>query len=103
MATFAVTLDACVLVPAALRDTLLYTAAAGLYQPHWSEMILSEVERTLVREGMATESQAASLLDKMRFHFPEAGVSGYEELIPAMGNHPKDRLCWLQQLPQDRR
>jgi hypothetical protein len=40
---------------------------------------------------MATDLQAATLLTKMRFHFPEADVFGYEELIPAMGNHPKDR------------
>jgi predicted nucleic acid-binding protein len=91
MASFTATLDACVLVPAALRDTLLRTGAAGLYRPRWSDMILDEVERVLVREGMTTDVQARVLRDTMQAHFPEASVSGHDGLIPAMTNDPKDR------------
>lgn len=43
-----VVIDACVLVQAPVRDTLLRAAALGLYRPLWSEETLAEVERTLV-------------------------------------------------------
>lgn len=44
---FVVVLDACVLVPHPLVDTLLRAADAGLDEPRWSADILVEVERTL--------------------------------------------------------
>lgn len=43
MARFSVLLEACVLVPIALTDTLLRTAEAGLYRPMWSSTILDEM------------------------------------------------------------
>ena len=43
-------LDACVLYPLPLRDTLLSVAEAGLYEARWSERILDEVERNLVAD-----------------------------------------------------
>lgn len=84
-------LDACVLYPAALRDTLLRTVEAGLYQLRWSEEILAEVRRNLVATGRQTESQAEALVTEMRRAFPAAFVEGYQGLIDSMHNHPKDR------------
>jgi hypothetical protein len=46
-----VLLDACVLFPMYLRDTLLSTAEAGLYVPYWSQKILDEAMGNLVRRG----------------------------------------------------
>jgi hypothetical protein len=43
-----VVLDACVLIPYYLRDTLLTTAEAGLYMPYWSQKILDETTRNIV-------------------------------------------------------
>jgi len=40
-------LDACVLVPIALTDTLLRLAEADTYRPLWSDDVLGEVERNL--------------------------------------------------------
>ena len=40
MPRYAVVLDACVLVPIGLADTLLRIAEKGLYRPFWSERIL---------------------------------------------------------------
>lgn len=82
-------LDACVLIPAALRDTLLRAENAGLYQLRWSERILAEVERNLA--GLTDSRRAQRLVATLRVAFPEAAVAGFEPLIARMTNAPKDR------------
>jgi predicted nucleic acid-binding protein len=47
-------LDANVLFPFTLRDTLLRAAAADVFQVCWSATILDEMSRNLVRTGLAT-------------------------------------------------
>lgn len=37
MSSLGVVLDACVLIPATLRDTLLRTAEKGMYRLHWKD------------------------------------------------------------------
>jgi predicted nucleic acid-binding protein len=86
-----VTLDACVLYPATLRDTLLRLAEAGFYRPHWSAQVLDEVARNLVSNRAVSKAQAQSLIEAIADAFPEAMVTGYESLIPAMTNDEKDR------------
>ena len=55
-ADFPVVLDACVLVPASLRDTLLRCAERRMYLPRWSNEILDELRRTLlVKLGRSNE------------------------------------------------
>jgi predicted nucleic acid-binding protein len=83
--------DANVLYPFTLRDTLLRAAAAGLFRVHWSEQILEETTRNLVADGIVTAGQAARLRAAMDRAFPEALVSGYEDLVPEMRNDEKDR------------
>jgi predicted nucleic acid-binding protein len=90
-ATFIVVVDADVLFPLTLRDTVLRAAAAGFYQLQWSAEILDEMERNLVSTGTVPAEKAARLRATMERHFPEAQVIGFEALIPAMRNHPKDR------------
>ncbi len=87
-----VVLDACVLVPAALRDTLLRALQAQLYRGYWSVETLREVERTLAN-GFTTAPRALTLVERIRAAFPEAliPVQRYRRLLPAMTNHPKDR------------
>ncbi|MDQ2785038.1 MAG: hypothetical protein M3Y58_08555 [Chloroflexota bacterium] len=53
--------DANVLVPLSVRDTILRAAEAGLCQVRWTDAILIEVERTLVRQRLTTAAQAARL------------------------------------------
>lgn len=84
-------LDACVLVSSALRDTLLRAAEANFYSPRWSEIILEEVRRTLVNKQFTDEQRAQHLLVTLRSVFPRAMVTGFEQHIDAMTNHPKDR------------
>ena len=90
-ATFSVIVDANVLFPLTLRDTVLRAAAAGFYQLRWSDEILGEMEWNLVSTGTMRADKAARLRAAMEENFPEAQVTEYEPLIPAMKNHPKDR------------
>lgn len=84
-------LDACVLVPASLRDTLLRAAEADLYQAHWSESILAELRRTLLAKQSLSEASVERLHARLLIAFPHAVLSGFEDLIPELMNHPKDR------------
>ena len=90
-APFIVVLDANVLFPFTLRDTLLRAAAVGFYQVRWSSQILDEVTRNLISKGTMTEVHAKRLQAAMERAFPEAEVKGYEHLIAAMNNDEKDR------------
>ena len=66
-------LDACVLVPAGLRDTLLRLAETPrLYVPKWSDEIFKEVVRTLKNKLGKTDDQVNRLESELRQAFPEA-------------------------------
>ncbi|WP_394844240.1 PIN domain-containing protein [Pendulispora brunnea] len=89
-APFRVVLDANVLFPSTLRDTLLRAAEAGVYQLYWSATILEEMRRNLVSTGRVAEEKAQRLVTVMCEAFPEAMVVGHEPLIDRMPNDPKD-------------
>lgn len=89
--SFVVVLDANVLYPMTLRDTLLRAAADGLYQVRWSAQILDEATRNLVSNAAMTEVNAQRLRAQLAKVFPEAEVVGFEPLVGAMQNHPDDR------------
>jgi hypothetical protein len=59
---FAVVLDACVLYPLPLRDTLLRCAEQNLYEVRWSRRILDELARNLVEDCRASPGHAAKLI-----------------------------------------
>jgi predicted nucleic acid-binding protein len=90
-ASFIVVLDANVLFPSSLRDTLLRSCKKGLYTMRCTEDILEEVQRNLVSKKKITEQQARHLMDTIRKQFPDAFVSDYKYLINSMANDPKDR------------
>ncbi len=89
---FASVLDASVMAPMPVADTLLRLAEYDppFFGPLWSRDILNEVKRTILKFG-CTEAQASRRIDAMNEAFPEALVTGYETLIDAMQNDPKDR------------
>ncbi|MBE0657708.1 MAG: PIN domain-containing protein [Bryobacteraceae bacterium] len=91
-ADYRVVLDACVLIPMPLADTLLRMAEAPrLYLPKWSQTIMDEVTRNLiVKWGMAPE-KARRREEELRRHFPEVWAEGFEPIIDAMTNDPGDR------------
>jgi predicted nucleic acid-binding protein len=84
-------LDANVLFPLTLRDTLLRAAATGFFQLRWSADILDEVERNLVSTGTVPADNAARLRATMERYFPEAAVIGHRRRIGSLHNDPKDR------------
>jgi hypothetical protein len=81
---FTALLDASVLVPFPLADTLLRTAAAELYDPRWSPDIVEEVTRTLTLEFHLDPARVGRRIEHMRAAFPDAEVVGYRDLVPAM-------------------
>jgi predicted nucleic acid-binding protein len=86
----AVLLDTCVLLKSYLCDTLLSIAEAGAFRPLWSDDVLAELRRNLVRAG-AKQEAIEHRLGQMAASFPDARVTGYESFIGSMTNHPKDR------------
>lgn len=82
--------DACTLYGATLNDLLLWLADGGAFRPLWTEEVLDEVRRNVVAAGYA-EAGIDRRLGTMRRSFPDAMVVGYEGLVPAMENDPKDR------------
>jgi hypothetical protein len=75
-----------------LADTLLRLAAGPhLYLPKWSNQIMVEASRTLQERFNLSAQKAKYRENEIRRHFPEAWIEGYEDLIPEMTNHPKDR------------
>jgi predicted nucleic acid-binding protein len=71
---FSAVLDACVLAPMPLCDTLLRRAEEpALFNPLWSSETLEEVRRTLDKFGY-TEMQTDRRLRAMEAAFPEASV-----------------------------
>ena len=86
-----VVIDACVLIKACLRDTLIRAYGAGLYRLHWTDDILAEVERNLVKDRIVTQEGASRLIRTFRHVLADGRVSNHERLIASMTNQPKDR------------
>lgn len=93
-------LDACVLIPRALRDVLLSVADADLYRPVWQECIEDEVVRNGARlavergdepgDAAAAEHRAIGHMNRA---FPDARRPDDEwsQLVDEMECDPKDR------------
>jgi hypothetical protein len=80
----AVLLDTCLLLKSYLCDTLLPIAEEGVYRPLWSEHVLAELRRNLVKAG-AKQEAVEHRLAQMAAYFPDAGdqfLSGLLELYP---------------------
>ncbi len=90
---FIVVLDACVLYPASLRDTLLRLAEVEMYDVRWSQRIVDEAIDNLVDDDRMSRDQATHLMDCMNEAFEDALVppDAVAQLEPSMTNDEKDR------------
>lgn len=73
MPRYTAVLDACVLVPIALADTLLRVAEKGLYRPLWSDRILAEAQAAT--EEIHPGIDASKRFAQMREAFDDALVT----------------------------
>ncbi len=73
-------LDACVLYPTVLREILIGVAREGLYTPLWSDRILGEWARAVVKLGPGAEIVARAEIAALRAGFPAAAVPPREGL-----------------------
>jgi len=84
-------LDANVLYPAPVRDILLYIASEGGFEPKWTSAIHEEWVRNLLKNRPElNKTSLEKAISAMNLAFPEADVSGYEELMDALELPDKD-------------
>lgn len=90
---FRAALDASVLVPMPLCDTLLHMAEAELFDPVWSARILEEVERALIGSLGIDPVKAGRRVVAMSESFKDAAVdpAAVHALERSMTNNPGDR------------
>ena len=89
--SYSALLDANVLHPQILCDSLLRLAEHDVFRPLWSAQILEETVESIFRRR--PDLDAARLrrrMDAMNKAFPDACVSGFEHLIPTMAEMGED-------------
>src|SRR4051794_35524723 len=87
--------DTNVLFPFSVMDLMLALTEDGVHEVLWSEALLAEWERVIVREQRRSAASAASVTAAIREFFPECEVSAsaYASLTGDMpGNDPDDRV-----------
>ncbi|MFF3554304.1 PIN domain-containing protein [Streptomyces tsukubensis] len=86
--------DTNVLFPFSVMDLMLALAEESVHDIVWSERLLAEWERVIVREGKRSQESARGVTRAIRRFFPESEIeeSAYRHLIPEMaGDDPDDR------------
>jgi predicted nucleic acid-binding protein len=92
-----VILDACVLIPMPLCDTLLRAAEQYLYMFFTSPKIIEETTRYLSKilakrlDEAEARKKAQHRIEAMLKAFPESIIEPSPHLIDSLHNHPKDR------------
>lgn len=93
MPPFTALLDANVLYPAELRSFLMFLAVQGIFRARWSEDVHEEwISNLLERRPDLTRAQLERTRQLMDKHAPDALVTGYRQLVPALNlPDPNDR------------
>ena len=90
---FSVIYDACLLYPFEIRDILMVAARTRTFAVRWTDAILDEFTRNLIKDGRATQENTQRMIADMKKLYPYATIplNDYESLIPVMKCEPKDR------------
>jgi predicted nucleic acid-binding protein len=88
---FSALYDANVLYPFEVRDVLMVAARTRVFRVLWSDDILDECVRNLIKDGRATQENMDRMVTTMKRVHPDATVTGYHHLIAAMTCDEKDR------------
>lgn len=83
-ASYTAILDANVLYPITLSDTLLTLAEAKLFHARWSETIEEEVIRNLVKNRPDLTDKARKRVTAMRKVSPDCLISNYERFVDGL-------------------
>lgn len=78
---YTVVLDACVLFPNILRDTLLTLAERELFRPLWSDAILDEVCRNVLAKRNVDPAAFDRTLALMNTAFDDALVEDWQAIV----------------------
>jgi predicted nucleic acid-binding protein len=79
---FTAFLDANALVPVSLTDTMLRCAEKELFRPLWSDRVIAEARRAVLRvRPDLSPARVGYRFAAMRSAFPEAEVRHYEHMI----------------------
>lgn len=90
--SFTVVYDANVLYPESLRDLLVRIGKVRLVRARWTEEIMNEWSRALVKRRPDLETRVQRTIQLMNEAIPGALVTGYKTLIPhLMLPDPDDR------------
>lgn len=82
---FVVVYDACVLYPAPLRDLLVRLANTGVVRARWSDAILDECFRNILKQRPDLKPEALERTrELMKRAVPDCMVTGFEALIDGL-------------------
>lgn len=91
-ADYKVLLDACVLANFGVCDLYLrLSESPRMLLPKWSQQILNETHRTQTEKLGWDGGLADTFQHALKESFPEAMITGYDDLIKLMENEKKDR------------
>jgi len=96
--------DANILISRTLRDYVVYSAKLGVLDIHWSEPILEETTRNLIKQFNFTPEAADILVDRLSAYLPTALVEinkREEARVAKVDMDPKDRHVLAAALSAD--
>jgi len=88
-------IDTNVLFPFSVMDLMLALTEDGIHTVLWSDPLLNEWERVIVRSGRRSGEAASAITSAIRQHFPDGYVptADFAHLIDRMpGDDPDDRI-----------
>jgi len=90
-------LDACVIVPAGLRDTLLRLAETPrLFVPKWSDEILAEVRRTLIGSSARRIARLTIWSENSEMPFRRPASRNARSWKQSSQTTKRIGMCWLR-------